>query len=165
MKIVPGMILAIVVAALLLQPMTEFAILMEEKVKLGSSMSNAMEVAKRESLVYEDMRQLDAVIDEEQFADNFAEVFAEAIGVYLVNESDDILTFHSDGDSYSSVTVELSFIQNTDAFSNRTTTMVKAISTSDYNFKTKLLQMAESSGEDVGYQMVSERECIISVMN
>lgn len=156
----------IVFLSILIEPMVEFANVTREKITVGSALSNSFRSARDRSLVYESHRELEAIIDQDRFVDYFSEAFESAMNLTRAERNGNTIEYTSNNGKYNTFTVTMDFTEETDeVFEEQTVTIFKVKAESDYNFKTKYLRLAESAGENVGFQLKSEREYILSVKN
>lgn len=165
MKNVAVLILMVMTTAALLQPITEFGVLLNEKIKTGAAVTNAMEVAGRTGLVYEDLRNMDATIDQTVYVNEFVDAFEAAMDVSLDNHVGSVLTFRDLTGERNDFVVNLSFLETTDPFTSRTTSSVLATVASDYKFKTNLLQQAAAVSTSMDFTIVTERRLLLNVKN
>ncbi|GAA0136998.1 hypothetical protein YSY43_38390 [Paenibacillus sp. YSY-4.3] len=167
MKNIAVALLLLLLLSVLLEPMAELLYLGKEKIALGSALSNAARSAKDRSLVYEFHRDLDARVDEDKFVKYFAEAFENALKLTWTNEglSTRELTFASTNGKYNDFTVTVEFKEEMNELTEQLVTEVELKAQSEYKFQTKYLQLAEDAGQDVAYQLESERMLILSVKN
>lgn len=158
-------ILIVIMLSIFIEPLTEVVNVCREKIVLGTAISNASRAAKNRSLVFEDMRNLDAKIDKDRFVDLFSESFEDALQVTRTRREGNTLKFTSDNGKYNEFTVTLDFEETTDYYSERTITKVTVNAQSAYKFKTKFLKIANDEGEDVGFMLTEERKLLLSVKN
>ncbi|AZK48634.1 hypothetical protein [Paenibacillus lentus] len=167
MKNIAIAMLLLLLLSVFLEPVVELMYLGKEKVVLGSALSNAARSARDRSLNYEFHRNLDAVVDEEKFVEYFAKAFSDALKLTWTNEglSSRELTFESTNDKYNEFTVTVEFTEEKNEITELITTKVELKAQSEYKFQTKYLRLAEDAGQDVAYQLESQREFTLSVKN
>ncbi|CAH1207680.1 hypothetical protein PAECIP111892_02964 [Paenibacillus auburnensis] len=158
------MILVVIMASIVIQPLVELANLFREKVTLGSAVSNALRAARDRSLEVELLRGLDARVDEERFRDYFADAFEDTLNVSVSDDSGDEVTFISNDGKFNDFTVRFAFVESTD-LNGRVVTQVNIDARSAYKFKTKALQLAEEAGSSGEVELISERTYLLSVRN
>ncbi|MGG4554465.1 hypothetical protein [Paenibacillus humicus] len=167
MKNIAIAMLLLLLLSVLLEPMVELMYLGKEKIVLGTALGNAARSAKDRSLIYEFHRDLDASVDEEKFVEYFAEAFGDALKLTWTNQglSTRELTFASANGKYNDFTVTVEFKEEMNEATGQLVTEVELKAQSEYKFQTKYLQLAEDAGQDVAYQLESERMLILSVKN
>lgn len=164
MRNIAVMILVVVMASIVIQPLVELANLFREKITVGSAVSNALRAARDRSLEYELLRGLDARVDEERFKDYFADAFGDTLNVSESNDSGNEVTFTSNDGKFNDFTVRFEFVENTD-LNGRMVTQVDIEARADYKFKTKALQLVEEAGSSGEVELISERTYVLSVRN
>lgn len=171
MKIVAYMILTVIVSIAVLEPIAEYGLLLNEKIMTSSALYNAMEVANRTSLNYEDMRNLDAVVDRSVFLSEFSDAFEAAAGVYQSgwSSSGDTSTITFEPSDYDDprdpITVTLVFTQLGDPATEKVTTRVNASAVTPYVFKIKGLATAASLSPAMDFNIVTERMYVMEIAN
>lgn len=163
MRIYVISILVVLLASIVLLPMVEMAIVYREKIVLDSALRNSSKVAKDISLQREAIQNLDAEIDEEVFITYFSDTFEDVMNVYNISTIGNTMTFTSNDGKYDSLTVNLTFDREMRLEGVVTSVRVKANAT--YNFKTKLMQLAQDMNPAIDYQLESEREYKLTVTN
>lgn len=158
-------ILVIIVVSIIVEPLVEMGIVFREKVVLSGAISNACRAAKDRSLEYELLRGLDAVINEERFKEYFADAFEDALNVSEQSQEDNTITFTSNDGKYNDFTVTLDFSNEENLYTGQQVSEVDVKAQATYKFKTKYLKLAEEAEKDVDYQLISERNYILSVKN
>lgn len=167
MKNIAIAMLLLLLLSVFLEPVVELMYLGKEKVVLGSALSNAARSARDRSLNYEFHRDLDASVDEDKFVKYFAKAFCDALKLTWTNEglSTRELIFESTNDKYNEFTVTVEFTEEKNEITELITTKVELKAQSEYKFQTKYLRLAEDAGQDVAYQLESQREFTLSVKN
>ncbi|MNJ27956.1 hypothetical protein D3C77_224790 [compost metagenome] len=167
MKNIAIAMLLLLLLSVFLEPVVELMYLGKEKVVLGSALSNAARSARDRSLNYGSQRDLDASVDEEKFVAYFAKAFCDALKLTWTNEglSTRELTFESTNDKYNEFIVTVEFTEEKNEITELITTKVELKAQSEYKFQTKYLRLAEDAGQDVAYQLESQREFTLSVKN
>jgi hypothetical protein len=158
-------ILAIILVSIAVEPLVEMGIVFREKVVLSTAISNACRAAKDRSLEYELLRGLDAKINEERFKEYFSDAFESALNVSEQSREDNALTFTSNDGRYNDFTVSLDFSDEENMETGQQVSEVDVKAQATYKFKTRYLKLAEEAERDVGYQLISERNYILSVKN
>lgn len=158
-------ILVVIMVSILLEPLVEFAIVLSERVKFDSALSNSVQLAKNESLISDQIRDLGAEMNMDVFYDVFAETYSESLDVPYPTRVDNVLTFPS-GTKFDTITVTVDVVVDVEPFTGRTITNLDVEAVTDYRFKTTYLKLAESEAtEDMTYQLVGQRSFIVSVVN
>ncbi len=167
MKYYAILILTVICASVFVEPMIELLNLTQEKVVLGTAVTNACRAAKDRSMIYEKHRDLDAHADEEKFKDYFSEAFEAAVKADCTGRTGDVMTFapRPGNDRFGTFTVRLEFVNSVDAATEQEKTAVKVNAEAVYRFKTNYLRLAEDAGEDVEYKLKSERMLLLTVKN
>jgi hypothetical protein len=158
-------ILAIILVSIAVEPLVEMGVVFREKVVLSTAISNACRAAKDRSLEYELLRGLDAKINEERFKEYFSDAFESALNVSEQSRDDNTLTFTSNDGRYNDFTVSLDFSDEENMETGQQVSEVDVKAQATYKFKTRYLKLAEEAERDVGYQLISERNYILSVKN
>lgn len=167
MKNIAIAMLLLLLLSVFLEPVVELMYLGKEKIVLGSALSNAARSARDRSLNYEFLRDLDAKVDEDKFVEYFAKAFGDALKLTWTNDglSTRQLTFESTNGKYNNFTVTVEFREKIHEETEQLVTTVELKAQSEYKFQTKYLRLAEEAGQDVAYQLKSEREFTLSVKN
>ncbi|MEK3903598.1 MULTISPECIES: hypothetical protein [unclassified Paenibacillus] len=155
-------ILIAVMLSILIAPLTEVFNISREQIVLSTALNNALRSAKDRSLVYEKLRGLDAEVDEERFAEYFAEAFGAAMKAGLTRNEGGQLTFTGEQQA---IQVTLEFRHETEGWNERETTEVHVRAEVPYVFKTSYLRLAREAGQDVDFVMTGERMTVLSVKN
>lgn len=160
-------VLVVILASIFTQPLVELLNLGRENIVLGSALSNSARSARDRSLEYAAMRDLDAQVNEEKFAEYFSNAFEAAMNVTWTNrgEDDTLLRFRSNDDQFNEIEVRLAFEEELDPEREQIITTVTMEAASDYKFKTNYLKLAKDAGEGVDYQLKEERILVLSVTN
>jgi hypothetical protein len=159
-----GMLL-VVFLSILIEPLVDTANVYREKIIVGSAITNSCRAAKDRSLIYDQMINLDAEVDEELFVDYFSEAFEKAMNMTLISENGTTVVFRSNNGKYNDFKVTLSFDSDIDYDTEQVIGKVRVYAESDYKFKTKYLKLAEDSGDATTLKITSERMLLLSVRN
>ena len=163
MKSVAWGLLITFLSLILIMPIVEMANVMREKILIGAALTNACRAARDLSLQYEDHRNIDAVLDVDEFVQHFARSFEDALGLTAIDVSGTTLEFSSVSGAFNNITVNLSFNAGTGS-DQRAFTVVRMTAQTPYKFKTKLMQLTESA-TGIEYEMRSERLLLVQIVN
>ena len=165
MKMYAYLILAVLVAALLLQPLCEVVLVCKDKLVVNSAINNAVRAAKKESYTYVDMRDGQTGVDEQAFIDTFSQVFAASLRLAEGSESGSSRRFTSTDGRYNDFEVVFDF--DIETYRGRKQVKVNVRVESEYKFKTKMLMEAqETIRKNAGMFMLTyEREYTLTIIN
>lgn len=155
-------ILAIILVSLLLQPLIEVINVMREKIIISSALWNACNASSKTSMIYENQRDRDVVIDEILYKQYFTDAFENAMDVDLVSTTDNTLIFSPNNNSFNDFIVYIYFDTNTELGLSITEVTAKAESL--YKYKTKYLQTANDFS-NIEFSMVCERSILLKIRN
>lgn len=165
MRLVAYGLLLIVLLPVIIEPLVEVSYVLKEKIAIGSAISNASRSAKNRSLIMEDMRNLDARVDQDLFKDYFAEAFADALNLTKSQAVGNTLTFVANDAKYDDFVVILNFANKTDSMSGRVVSEVHVEAKTTYKYKTAYLRMADNAFGLSNYELVSERMLLLEIRN
>lgn len=157
-------ILLVIVVSIILQPLVELVNLTREKIVLGAALANAGRAAKHQSIASLHLRNRDAVVNEGQFRQWFADAFESALNLSLVKVNGNVLQFRSVDGHYKDIIVTLAFETGIDRRTGRTTTRVRMKAETDFPFRTRYLQLA-ANARGTQYTLTSENLLVIGVLN
>ncbi|MBH5320057.1 hypothetical protein I6N90_19835 [Paenibacillus sp. GSMTC-2017] len=163
MRLIAYGILFVTLASIILVPLIELAVVYREKIVLDSAIRNASRVAKDRALQTEGIRDLNADIDEEKFKTYFSEAFRDVMNLTASSSAGNTLTYKSTDGRYETLTVNLQFDELSKP--EGLVTEVKVRAEASYIFKTKLMRTVEEVNPAVNYQLVTEREYVLTVRN
>lgn len=156
-------ILVVIAVSLLLEPLLEVINVMREKIVISSALWNACNSASERSVVYENLRDRDIVIDENLYKQYFSEAFGDAIDATLIFTAGDTLRFSPNNDNYNDFEIDLDFKASTD-YRGLNVVEITAKARSIYKFKTKYLDTANSFSS-LEFSMLCERSILLKVNN
>lgn len=165
MKNVAILVVVVILSGIIIQPVTEYGFLLREKIELERTLGNAVHVAHAESLVYLDMRDLNAVVDESEFMSVFIDAFEAGLNLTHVSTNGYELKFSSLDDIRNDITVIFDFDQEVDLLTNKTTSTVEVTATTLYKLKSTYLVDADTLGEDLDYEIVGRKTKILNIEN
>lgn len=157
-------ILAIILAAFLIEPMIEVAVVLKEKVTLSAAITNATQVAKMESIKLEEMRELDAVIDTTIFMEVFSTSICEVLDAQEVLRSGDSLTLRGLNNPNKVYTITFNFTESVDPVTDKTFTTIKSHTQTKYLFKTAYLREADAK-TGIDYHIICDRLNVVIIEN
>lgn len=153
MKMYAYLILAVLVASIVIQPLTEVALVCKDRIEIGSAITNSVRAAKKECYTYLSVRDLNAEADREVFADTFSEIFAQSLDLRCTRSDSGSMTFRPNNtNKYNNFTVDCSFVERYSG--GRIQTDIVVTSETPYKFKTKYLQEAQALIESSGRYML-----------
>jgi len=161
MKGIAKGILAVIIVFIFLQPIVEVINVLREKIIISSAVWNACNAAAESSIVYENFRDRDVVIDEELFKEYFAEAFENAMDADYVS-SEDILTFVPYNDIFNDITVYISFDAGLE--NELMTVKITARAETLYKYKTNFLQLTNRYS-NLDFNMICERSIFLRNRN
>ncbi|MCL2048459.1 MAG: hypothetical protein FWG87_07000 [Defluviitaleaceae bacterium] len=142
MRSIAVAILVIVLLVAILQPLIETSNVLKEKVTLGAAILNSCRAARSNALNDEDMRDLNAYINETMFKQYFAEAFCETLELDLISPiGAGDLVFSSPSGRWGVITVSLQLDSPSDLyFSGREVIKADISLSTPYVFRMSLLR-------------------------
>lgn len=158
-------ILFVILLAILIEPMVEMAIILEEKVVLGSAISSSCLAAKSESLMYEHMIEMDAVIDQVEFISQFSNNFSKIMDATCVSATASRMVFKDNDVTNKNYTIDVDILQRVEPLTQKIVTDLEIHVETNYVYKTKYLKEADSSVGGLDYRIICDRGYIAIIEN
>jgi len=163
-----NMIIGIFTAIMLLiflQPITEFANILKEKVTLDAAVLNACRAARNNALLATDMRDLNAGIDGELFIAYFSIAFMETLNLESLYSSGGEHRFKSLDSRWNPIIVRIDHERNnSDDINGRMVSKAVIQVETTYIFRTSLFKMVyDVSGNNLS--LIETRQFIIQIIN
>jgi hypothetical protein len=165
MKMYAYLILAVLVAALLLQPLTEIVLVFRDKIVINSAINNSVRAAQKESFTYEDMRDAKTGINESTFINEFEDLFEDALDITCTRSTGSSLHFTSYTEALGDFDVDFDFDYYTSG--GRDYAKVNVYVETDYKFKTRMLSQAQQTIENTvgALKLTHDRDYTLIIVN
>jgi len=163
MKIFAYLILAVFMLSVILTPLVEVFMLGRDKILLSSTMFNSFRAASEASYTYNDMRNIDAVVDEEVFLQCFADTFAASYGMECVGPVANPLRFVSYDGTFNDFLVYVDVYYEY-ADGDAVIAVVTVTAESEYRFRTGYMRLI-SYGDTNPYQLERKHTYTMRVTN
>lgn len=160
-------VLAIILLASLIQPLTEMVESCRQKILISSALHNSFRAARDRSLNEEDIATIDAVVIQEDFYDYFSEAFSDSLDLYESERSEGAyghLIFESDDERFNPIRVDFSIGDGPWAYDKETTEVELHVET-EYKFKVGYMQKLQDKTKFDPYILEFDRKYILSVKN
>lgn len=161
-KLFAYFILITVVLSIIITPLLEVFNVGRERILLGSAIYNSFRAASDNGYDYSNMRDIDAVLDEDVFKQTFAETFAVSYDMICSGTSGNTLVF-TNSDKYEDFYVDMSFVTEDHMPDDYTTTNVTVTAKSQYRFKTAYMELISSTLSP--FELSATRTFTIQVIN
>jgi len=161
-KIAIYVVLALLLFSAILTPLTEVFVLGKDKLLLSSTLYNSFRAAKEASYFYHEMRNIDAVADEETFLRCFADTFATSYDMDCADATANPLRFTSYNDAFNDFVVYVVFDEAMAGDAVITTVTITA--ESEYKFRTRYMQLA-NYGSSNPYLLARTRTFTMRIEN
>ena len=169
------LILVVLLLSAAIQPIGEFSNVLKEKIVLSSAMMNSCRAARDNTLNIWHMRNLDTVINEDEFIREFSRAFAKSLNLSAVSKGDNVLEFTSNDGRFNKITVAFNMDRMTyeelsdDSlgdmdYYDRPMTLVTARLETPYLFRTFWLRQANGISND-HYKLIDTRKILIQMIN
>ena len=163
MKTLLYMILAAFLLSIVVTPLVEVFLSGRDKMLLSSAVYNSFRAARAASYSYLDMRNIDAVADEEVFLRCFADTFAASYGIDCKNPMANPLWFISPDGSMNDIFVFVDFSYELGE-GGATLTTVTVSAEYEYKFQTAYMRLI-SYGDTHQYLLSSTNTYTMRVTN
>ena len=140
MKTLMYMVLAAFLLSIVVTPLVEMYMVCREKILLSSTVYNSFRAAREASYSYINMRDVDAVVDEEAFLRFFADTFATSYEMDCTNPTANPLQFVSHENTYNDYEVSVDIEQIPDE-EGAYIAIVTVTAESEYKFRTRYMRM------------------------
>lgn len=166
MRMYAYLILAVLVTALLFQPLCEVVMVCKDRITFDSAVNNAVRAAKKESYNYVDMRDAVATTNQAKFMDEFARVLAVGLDdLSYSGGASYATTLRDSGGNFDDTRVRFYF--STENIGGRSAVKVHISAESEYKFKTRMMKDAQelilrTSG---AYMLTHDRTYTLIIVN
>lgn len=159
MKSFAYVILLTIVSMIIIQPLVEVVELCRENLIIGSAITNSFRVARDRSLKYDMQKDLDAVVELDEFSGYFAETFSDILDLASGSISYGRIEFNSYNEIFNDFVVDIYLDEYEEVGGDLVTTAEISVST-DYKFKNKFLKLITDT-----YELTQQREYILLIKN
>jgi type IV secretory pathway VirB6-like protein len=146
------------------QPLIETANVFKDKITLSAAISNSSRVARINALKYEELRDLEADIDEEgAFRRHFAEAFGNTLGLICADPLASRMRFSAPGRQWNDIFIDIVFeYRDSDSGFDRQMAEVRIALETDYAFATRFVEEVSRGGS---YRISEERVFMMQIIN
>ena len=163
MRKIISVILIVILAAVIIQPLIETANVLKESLTLDAAIENSCRAAQNNSLVYEELGNQNASIDKDAFREGFSEAFEDTLGLTRLDSRDNLFSFTSSSRRWHQidVTIDMAPVIN-DGLVDLRVNMVTVNIDTPYVFRTALLKAAVGEKTE-NFRIRLERRFVVQV--
>ena len=167
MKQIAYMVLASVLLANFIQPLTEMAEACRKKIIISSALNNAFRVARDRSLSEQGIQILEAEVDVDLFYEYFADAFCDSLDLSVTRSSEGesgYIEFESIDDTFNIIRVDIDINKSYD-YEDRETTRVDLELETAYKFNIGALKWLNEASNDNEYVLEFDRSYLLLIKN
>ena len=158
-------ILIVILAAAIIQPLIETANVLKESLTLDAAIESSCRAAENNSLIYEELGRQNAGIDKNAFREGFSEAFEDTLSLTRLDSRDNLISFTSPSKRWNQIDVKIDIVPviidgQMDPQSSKVTVNIDT----PYAFRTALLKAAVGEKTE-NFRIRLERTFIIQVTN
>ncbi len=167
MRQIAYIVLACVLLANLIQPLTEMVEVCRKKVIISSALNNSFRAARDRSLEEHGIQNLNAKVDVDLFYEYFTDAFCDSLNLYdtsrLVSENG-YIEFESIDDTFNTMHIDVEVDTSYD-YQDRETTRVNLELETEYKFSIGVLKLLNETSNASEYILEFDRSYLLLVKN